>query len=120
MSLRASLARSALFVALTVGAAFPALAQSTPEEQARGLLDDGRTYRREGKSKQALDNFQTIVTGFPNTSLVDDALLEIGRYHMEVDRDPTKARETFEQVAQRFPQSDGAPGAYYYLGLMTL
>ena len=38
-------------------------AQSTsPDEQARGLLEDGRTYRREGKLKQALDNFTTIVS----------------------------------------------------------
>ena len=97
-----------------------AAAQSSPEEQARGLLEDGRVYRREGKAKQALDNFQTIVSGFPNTSLVDDALLEMGRYHMEVERDTAKARNVFEQVTKRFPQSDGAPGAYYYLGLMTL
>ena len=33
---------------------------------------------------------------------------------------PSKAREAFEQVAKRFPQSDGAPGAYYYLGRLTL
>jgi TolA-binding protein len=97
-----------------------ALAQTSPEDQARGLLEDGRTYRREGKLKQALDNFQTIVSGFPNTSYVDDALLEIGRYYLEVDGDVGKARETFEQVTKRFPQSDGAPGAYYYLGRMTM
>ena len=48
-----------------------AAAQSTPEDQARGLLDDGRAYRKDGKLKQALDNFQTIVSGFPNTSFVD-------------------------------------------------
>jgi TolA-binding protein len=97
-----------------------ALAQSSPEDQARGLLEDGRTYRKEGKLKQALDNFQTIVSGFPNTSFVDDALLEIGRYHLEVDGDAAKARESFEQVSKRFPQSDGAPGAYYYLGRLTM
>src|SRR5437773_11248658 len=96
-------------------------AQSTsPEEQARGLLEDGRTYRREGKLKQALDNFNTIVTGFANTDSVDDALLEIGRYQMEVEGNADKAREAFEVVTKRYPQSDGAPGAYYYLGLLTL
>ena len=97
-----------------------ALAQNSPEDQARGLLEDGRTYRKDGKLKQALDNFQTIVSGFPNTSFVDDALLEIGRYYLEVDRDVAKARDAFEQVTKRFPQSDGAPGAYYYLGRLTM
>jgi outer membrane protein assembly factor BamD (BamD/ComL family) len=102
--------------------ALPAVAwpQASPDEQARGLLEDGRTYRREGKLKQALDNFQTIVSGFSNTEMVDDALLEIGRYHLEVEADAGKARDAFEQVAKRFPQSDGAPGAYYYLGFLLL
>ncbi|HUG54277.1 MAG TPA: tetratricopeptide repeat protein [Vicinamibacteria bacterium] len=97
-----------------------AAAQTPPEEQARRLLEDGRTYRREGKAKQAVDNFQTIISGFPNTPYVDDAFLEMGRYYMEVDGDAAKAREAFEQVTKGFPQSDGAPGAYYYLGRLTL
>jgi TolA-binding protein len=108
----------AAFVVLL--AAGPLQAQIAPEEQARRLLEDGRTAWREGKAKQALDNFNTIVTGFPGTSSVDDALLEIGRYHAEVDRDPARAKEAFEQVAKRFPQSDGAPGAYWQLGWLTL
>jgi TolA-binding protein len=103
-----------------LAAAAPALAQSSPEQQARRLLEDGRAYRSEGKPKQALDNFNTIVTGFQGTDSVDDALLEIGRHHLDVDGDVEKARAAFEQVAKRFPQSDGAPGAYYYLGWVTL
>jgi hypothetical protein len=51
---------------------------------------------------------------------VDDALLEIGRYYLEVEANTAKAREAFEQVAQRYPQSDGAPGAYYHLGRLTM
>lgn len=107
----------ALVLALVPAAAD---AQNSPDDQARRLLEDGRAYRKEGKAKQALDNFNTIVTGFPNTDSVDDALLEIGRYHVEVEGNPAKAREAFEQVAQRYPQSDGAPGAYYYLGRLTM
>jgi TolA-binding protein/streptogramin lyase len=114
------LARWPLALALLCAAA-PALAQSSsPEEQARRLLEDGRSYRSEGKTKQALDNFNTIVTGFPGTESVDDALLEIGRYYLDVEGDDEKARQAFEQVAKRFPQSDGAPGAYYYLGWLAL
>ena len=71
-----------------------ASAQNSPDEQARRLLEDGRTYRSQGKLKQALDNFNTIVTGFPNTDSVDDALLEIGRYHLEVEGNVDKARAT--------------------------
>ena len=48
------------------------------------------------------------------------ALLEIGRYRMEVEGDEERAREAFEQVSRDHAQSDAAPGAYHYLGLLTL
>jgi outer membrane protein assembly factor BamD (BamD/ComL family) len=112
--------RGGFALALLLSAAAPAAAQISPEEQARTLLEAGRQYWTERKLKQALDNFNTIVSGFPATTSVDDALLEIGRYYLEVEGQPEKAREAFDQVAKRFPQSDGAPGAYYYLGWLGL
>jgi len=99
---------------------FPAGAQETPDDQARRLLEDGRTYRQEGKLKQALDNFNIVVSSFPNTDSVGYALLEIGRYRMEVDGDVEKARASFEEVTKRHARTDAAPGGYYYLGLLTL
>jgi TolA-binding protein len=100
--------------------ASPLHAQKRPSEQARSLLEEGRAYREQGKLKQALDSFSTIVSSYADTDSVDDALLEIGRYHMEVDGDLEKARQTFEQVTKQYPQSDGAPGAYYSLGRLAL
>ncbi len=100
--------------------AAPAFAQATPEEQAKSLLEDGKTYFIQAKYKQALDNFNTIVSTFANSDSVDDALLEIGRYQAEIESDTEKAKQSFDAVAKRFPQSDSAPGAYYYLGLLTL
>jgi TolA-binding protein len=97
-----------------------ALGQTSPEEQARRLLEDGRSYWSKGQYKQALDNFNTITSGFAETESVDDALLEIGRYALEVERDAARARESFDTVAKRYPQSDSAPGAYYYLGWLAL
>jgi len=111
-------ALAALGLTLLVGG--NALAQTTPEEQARRLLEDGRAYWAKGQYKQALDNFTTITSGFAETESVDDALLEIGRYALEVEGDVAKARESFDTVAKRYPQSDSAPGAYYYLGWMAL
>jgi TolA-binding protein len=108
-----------LGLGVLLAAAVPAAGQS-PEEQALRLLEEGRNYRAQGKTKQALDNFNTIASGFSGTDSVDDALLEVGRFHLEVEKDEGRAREAFEQVAQRYPQSDGAPGAYYYLGWMSL
>ena len=46
----------------------------------------------QGKQKQALDNFNIVVSSFPSTDSVGQALLEIGRYHMEVENDSGKAR----------------------------
>jgi outer membrane protein assembly factor BamD (BamD/ComL family) len=100
--------------------ALPAAAQETPDEQARRLLEDGRAYRAQGKTKQALDNFNIVVSSFPSTDSVGQALLEIGRYRMEVEGDAEKARVAFEQVTQRYARSDAAPGAYHNLGLLTL
>lgn len=112
--------RRAGLVALLLALAAPAAPQASPEEQARRLLEDGRQYWSKGQFKQALDNFNTIVSGFANTDSVDDALLEIGRYRLEVEGNGEKAREAFERVAKSYAQSDGAPGAYYYLGWLSM
>jgi len=112
--------RASVATLILLAAAASAAAQTSPDEQALGLLEDGRAYWAKKQYKQALDNFNTIVTGFSQTESVDDAWLEIGRYRLEVENDTDKAREAFDRVAKSYPQSDGAPGAYYYLGLLTM
>ena len=111
---------AALAGLLVLGLARSASPQESPNVQARRLLDDGRAYRAKGQLKQALENFNIITSSFPNSDSVDQALLEIGRYRMDVEGDEDKARASFEQVAKQYPQSAGAPGAYYYLGLLSL
>ena len=112
--------RGWLAVLACLAVAASAAAQETPDVQARRLLEDGRAYMAQGKQKQALDNFNIVVSSFPATEAVGQALLEIGRYHMEVENDPAKARAAFEQVTKQHARSDAAPGAYYYQGMLTL
>jgi TolA-binding protein len=110
-------ARLTLLLLLLAPSVFP---QDSADDQARRLLEGGRAYWSQGKLKQAIDNFNIIVSSFPNSSSIGQALIEIGRYRMEEEGDLDKARASFEQVAKQYPQSDGAPGAYYYLGLLSL
>ena len=112
--------RAAALLASLLALPASVVAQTSPEEQARRLLEDGRGYWAKGPYKQALDNFNTIITGFGDSESVDDALLEIGRYALEVEGSAARARESFDTVAKRYPQSDSAPGAYYYLGWLAL
>jgi TolA-binding protein len=112
--------RSVLVCLLSLFAAAFAGAQESPDQQARRLLENGRKYRSEGKLKQAFDNFTIVVTSFPGTDSVGQALLEIGRYRLEVEGDLEKARAAFEQVAKEHARSDAAPGAYHHMGLLTL
>jgi TolA-binding protein len=112
MKTRASLGILLVFL---LGAA-DARAQSRPDDQARRLLEDGRTDLANGRVRQGLDALQTIVTGFPNSAYADDALLEIGRYTEDVEKNPAKARELYDQIAKKYPQSDAAPGAYLQMG----
>jgi outer membrane protein assembly factor BamD (BamD/ComL family) len=112
--------RLPLLVVALLALASPAAAQESPDDQARRLLEDGRTYRAQGKLKQALDNFNIVVSSFPSTDSVGQALLEIGRYRMEVEGDAEKARAAFDQVTKQYPRSDAAPGAYHSLGLLAL
>lgn len=96
-----------------------AFAQPSSDEQARRLLDDGRRDLSQGRAQQALDAFQTIVTGFPASEYADDALLELGRYAEEVENDALRAREIYSQIAKKYPQGNAAPGAYLQMGRIS-
>ncbi len=93
-----------------------ALAQPRPDDQARRLLEDGRADLAAGRARQGLDALETIVSGFPNSPYADDALLAIGQYAEEVEKNLQKAREVYDQIAKKYPQGDAAPGAYLQMG----
>ncbi len=104
-------------VAVIVAVSGNAVAQPPrADDQARRLLEDGRSDLANGRARQGLDALQTIVTGFPNSPYADDALLDIGRYAEDVEKNLTRAREVYDQIAKKYPQSDSAPGAYLQMG----
>ena len=103
-----------------LGLSSPGLAQPKPDEQAKRLLDDGRADIAAGRARQGLEALQTIVTGFSTSAYADDALLAIARYAEDVEKDTAKARDLYDQIAKKYPQSDAAPGAYLQMGKIAL
>ncbi len=55
-------------------------AQADPTEMARRHLESGYQFYNQGRYKQALNDFQIIVTSMADTASADDALLKIGEY----------------------------------------
>ena len=103
-----------------IGGVSAASAQTRPSDIARQHLESGLQFYNQERYDQALNDFQIIVTSMPDTDYADDAILHIGQYYLEVEQDFDKARENFDSLLQRYPTGDKAPGAYYYLGLVSL
>ncbi|MFQ5790555.1 MAG: tetratricopeptide repeat protein [Acidobacteriota bacterium] len=88
-------------------------------ELARQHLESGIQFYSQGRYKQALNDFQIVAT-MPGTGYADDALLRIGEYYMEIEENFEEAQNRFEELLQRYPTENSAPGAYYYLGVLAL
>jgi TolA-binding protein len=115
MLTRFHVAAVAVLVIAAVPVSVPAAGQA-PSDLARQHLESGIQFYEQQRYNQALNDFQIIVTSMANTEYADDALLRIGRYHLDVAEEFDKAKESFDTVLRSYPTGNAAPGAYYYLG----
>jgi TolA-binding protein len=97
-----------------------ARAQAPSSELARQHLESGLQFYEQERYNQALNDFQIIVSSMGDTEYADDALLRIGQYYLEVEEDFAEAAKHFQTLLERYPTGDKAPGAYYYLGVVSL
>jgi TolA-binding protein len=97
---------------------------------ARRTFENAEQLMREGKKDQAIRDYQQVVQAFPESVHADDALMRLGGHHYAPESlwqlgavrpsEHEAARPYFEQVRERYPQSDTAPHALYKLGLLSL
>jgi TolA-binding protein len=127
--------RAAVLIA-AAAALVPGGARAAPAAEEGGSDLARRTFlnaeqlMREGKYDQALRDFQQVIHAFADSPLADDALMRVGSYHYPAESiaelgsaSPAAqeaARPYFEQVRERYPQSDSAPHACFKLGLLSL
>lgn len=101
-----------------LAAVFSGVAASQPstEEVARRRLDSGRAFASAGRYDEALKDFRAVVDTHGDTSVADDAWLEIARYYFAVAGDRAQAETAADTLLKRYPTGNAAPAAHLLIG----
>ncbi|MBI2835031.1 MAG: tetratricopeptide repeat protein [Acidobacteria bacterium] len=92
---------------------------AAPEEAARRRLDTGLSFMETGRFDEALKDFQVVVEAYPNTSVADDALLQIAQYHFDT-RNFDAAQGAAQMLVTKYEQGDAAPMGHILVGRIAL
>jgi TolA-binding protein len=96
-------------------------AQAPQEEDvAKRQYESGLALASSGNHAEAVKDFQTVAQAFPRSSVADNALLEIGRYQLDVAGTVDQALATADQIIKTYPTSDSAPYAHILSGRVSL
>src|SRR5688500_13027436 len=97
----------------------PSLAQDT-EALARRQYESGLSFLQNGRHTEAVKDFQAVVDSFPQSSVADDALLQIALQHIDVTQDLAAAQAGTDRLLKDYPGSDSAPMGYVLAGRLTI
>jgi outer membrane protein assembly factor BamD (BamD/ComL family) len=78
------------------------------------------SFSQNGRYAEALKDFQVVVDSFPQSSVADDALLQIALYHLETARDLSAAQAAVDKLLKDYPSSDAAPMGYVIVGRLIV
>jgi outer membrane protein assembly factor BamD (BamD/ComL family) len=76
-------------------------------DPAAGLFRQAQELYRRGRFGDAIHHYEELITRFPQSVLVDNAILGLGMLH-RYHGDPERAAELFRMLRERFPHSDAA------------
>jgi TolA-binding protein len=107
-------------VLISALAAAPGGQATRSEELAQRQFQSGLSFVSDGKYDEALKDFQAVVDGYPESSVADDALLEIARYQLEQRLDAAAAQQAVDLLLKKYPTGDAAPMAYALAGRILL
>src|SRR6266498_1017317 len=78
---------TAVLAIVLVGAPSTRFAAQGSDELARRQYESGVAFTQNGRYAEALKDFQVVVDSFPQSTVADDALLQIALYQLEVAHD---------------------------------
>src|SRR5262245_20143509 len=68
------------------------------DEIARLQFENGRAHMRRGNYEEGLKDFRTVAESYPDSSLADNARLEMSRYYVDVADDPERAVKEADEI----------------------
>lgn len=83
-------------------------------EQAERLFNNAQTFMSAGKYKEALADYETVIASFPESAWAPKAMLELGKYHLDVEKNTEQALAFFSRIQTNHAGSDEAPAAFFY------
>ena len=94
-----------------------AVAQQQGDELAVRRFQTGLNFARDGRSTEALTDFEAVIELYPSSPVADNALLEIARHHLERTEDFDRAAAYAGRIVDNagYSLQDAAPEAYVVL-----
>ena len=86
-----------------------------PAEGQRALYLAGAMLRRMGRYDEAREWFYRLWELYPGGSLADDALAEVGWYHLMIVEEIEEAHGYFNSVLESYPDSNAADNALNWI-----
>lgn len=86
------------------------------DDSARDQIRTARAFVQERKYQEALRDFKAVVNNFPQSSVADDALLEVAQYYLDVAGDIKEARIALDLLEQKYNGSDSTPMGHVVAG----
>ena len=86
---------------------FDDLTKSYPKAECRdeAMMNIGDLLALMGRTSDAIDSYQRLIADFPESILLDAALMKLGTTYEKALRDPLKAAAAYQQLLERFPNS---------------
>jgi TolA-binding protein len=107
-------------LALAMGASLMVEARQSPEELAQRQYKAGVDFLNAQKYDEALRDFQRVIDAYPSSSVADDALLQVARFHLQVSRNLDAAATAVDMLQNKYATSDSLPFSYVISGHVAL
>lgn len=79
------------------------------------LFNKAESAKNIPNEQAVLDNLNELIKNYPQSPILDQALYALGQAHVRLSNSE-KAKETFLLLIEKFPETEYATGAHYYLG----
>ncbi len=90
------------------------------EDLGKKYYESAITFMKAKNYPQAIDDLLSIIKNLPESPYADEALLELGKYYLEIEKNEKKAKEYFTMLKEKYVKTENGPAGYYYLGDINL